>query len=296
MCHKTLCYNASYMYSLSQKIRLTVLGVLGVIVVVLVSIGGHGRGEVLTIAFLDVGQGDGVYIEAPNGNQVLIDGGATKKVLAELGTVISPHDRSIDVVMATHPDLDHIGGLVEVIDRFEVDLFIEPGVSAETAAYEALQEVVEREGVERLLARRGMRLVLDHDVVLDILFPDRDLDGASANDASIVARLSHGEVDVMLTGDAPRAVEAFLVALDGALLEAEVLKVGHHGSKTSTADEFLEAVSPHIAVISAGADNRYGHPHDVVVDRIIEAGVPVVSTAQEGTIVFQSDGMTLTQK
>ncbi|MDP3958430.1 MAG: ComEC/Rec2 family competence protein [bacterium] len=247
--------------------------------------------RLLTVAFLDVGQGDAIFIEAPNGNQLLIDGGAGRSVLRELGGLFSFGDRSIDAVLATHPDKDHIGGLPDVLRRFEVGYFIEPGVPADTGAYKALLEAVSENKITRVLARRGMEVDLGDGVVLQVLYPDHDFGRTKdTNSASIVAKLTYGATEFMLTGDAPLAVEARLVSLDGAGLAADVLKAGHHGSRTSSGAAFVGAVGPAVAVISAGKDNSYGHPHQEVLSLLGRLRIPVVGTYEKGTIVFESDG------
>ena len=249
------------------------------------------RGGLLTVAFLDVGQGDAALIESPTGTQVLIDaGGPDRSVLRALGRVMPFFDRSIDVVIATHPDQDHIGGLPEVLARYRISHILEPGVAAETAVYDAFEERVEDEGAEHVLARRGTRVELGGGVFLDILFPDRDTTGLETNTASIVAKLSYGTTSFLLTGDSPKQIEEYLATLDGAALDVDVLKVGHHGSKTSTSDHLLGLASPAYAVLSAGKDNRYGHPHQEVLDALGRFGIETVGTYERGTIVFESDG------
>jgi len=245
---------------------------------------------VLTIAFLDVGQGDAIFIEAPSGAQALIDGGPNKAVLRELGSVMPFYDRSIDIVIATHPDQDHIGGLPDVFKRYDVDYFLESGAVSETGAYHALESTVSLSGAERVLARRGMKISLGDNASLHILFPDRDVSGMESNDASIIAQLIFGETEVLLTGDAPQKIEKYLAAKDGQGLKSDILKVGHHGSKTSTSELFIGFVSPEYAIISAGANNRYGHPHKEVVDTLLRFGVTSFNTSESGTIIFKSDG------
>lgn len=248
---------------------------------------------VLTVAFLDVGQGDAIFIESPNGNQVLVDGGASGQVLRELGSIMSFYDRSIDVVVATHPDQDHIGGLPDVLTRFEVGIVLRSGARNDTGAFETLNRLTEGRA---LVVRRGMLIDFGDGVYAEILFPDRDVSNIDPNDASIAMRIVYGDTEVMLTGDLPEKVERHLVALGGSLLESDVLKVGHHGSKTSSSELFLGFVKPEYAVISAGKDNRYGHPHPEVVKRFEQFNIPVASTAEEGMIVFESDGELLVRK
>ncbi|MBI2046024.1 MAG: MBL fold metallo-hydrolase [Parcubacteria group bacterium] len=253
----------------------------------------ESRGGVLTVAFLDVGQGDAIFIEAPNGNQILVDGGPNKSVLRALGEMMPFYDRTIDAIVATHPDQDHISGLIDVLNRFSVAAIFEPGANADTNAYKTLEKTITAKKVPRILARRGMHIVLDEGVYLNILFPDRDMSNVETNTASIVAQLHYGDTDVLLTGDSPQAIEKYLVSLDGKALHADVLKPGHHGSKTSSSLEFIGAVSPAYAVISAGKNNKYGHPHQETLDTLKQFGVSVLRTDKSGTIVFQSDGSSI---
>ncbi len=250
------------------------------------------RGE-LTVAFLDVGQGDSIYIEAPNGNQVLIDGGTGQQVLRELGRVMPFYDRSLDLVLATHPDQDHVGGLPAVLERMRVDNVITTENTSDTGAYRAFEEVIRKKNPRRILARAGTRIVLDRGVVLEILFPDSNARGWETNTASIVARLTYGEQSFLLTGDSPISIEKYLVGKNGGKLKTIVLKLGHHGSRTSSSKIFLAATDPEYAVISAGKDNKYGHPHKEVLDLLVELKIPALNTADRSTIIFKTDGTDL---
>lgn len=245
-----------------------------------------------SVAFLDVGQGDATLITSPSGAQVLIDGGRDGSALRELGAQLPFFDRTIDVVIATHPDLDHIGGLPEIMARYDVGAFIESSVLHETSATHALKDAVHKERVPVYEAARGMRLVLGAGAYADILFPDRDVSHIESNAGSIVMRVVYGETEFMLTGDSPQSIEKYLVSLD-APLESDVLKVGHHGSRTSTSGEFMNKVKPKIAVISAGEGNSYGHPHADVLETLANSGARVLSTIDSGTIVIRSSGYTL---
>lgn len=249
----------------------------------------------VTIAFLDVGQGDAVFIETPTGNQILIDGGVDSGVLSELGRVMRPGDHSIDIVIATHPDADHIAGLVEVLKRYQVDTFIDSGAESKTAVYAALYDEVINIPYS-VAVSIGDRISSDDGVVLDILAPYGIDTGKDTNARSVVTRLSYGNLSVMLTGDAPKEVEQDLVRWYGNQLESEILKAGHHGSKTSTDQKFLTALQPMYSVISASANNRYGHPHKEVLDLLEKAGVSILGTYNEGTIIFESDGVHLWKK
>ena len=248
------------------------------------------RRGILKVSFLDIGQGDAIFIEAPNGNQVLIDGGSNRAVLKELGKVMPFYDRTIDAVIATHPDKDHIGGLVEVLKNYQTDMVMEPGVSSDTGAYQELEKVIKYKNLPRILARRGMSLNLGEGARLNILFPDRNTEGWETNTASIVAKLIYGNNSFLLTGDSPIAIENYLSMIDGRNLKSDVLKAGHHGSRTSTAESFASLVSPEYAVISASKNNQYDHPHKEVLDILEKIKSVILKTYENGTISFISDG------
>lgn len=247
----------------------------------------------LTVAFLDIGQGDAIFIESPTGNQVLLDAGPGKSVLRELSQVMPFYDRSIDIAIASHPDADHIGGLPDVFERYGIGLFIEPGVEANTSQEAELDRVVKLEGSQVIEARRGMVIELGGGAVLEILYPTLNPDGMETNTASIVARLVYGETEFLLTGDSPTNIEDYLMNLDVKSLKADVLKAGHHGSRTSTSLPFIAAVDPDYAVISSGKDNKYGHPHQEVLDTLSDYGAQILRTDQDGRIIFESDGVNL---
>jgi competence protein ComEC len=248
----------------------------------------------LTFAVLDIGQGDALYIESPTGAQVLIDGGPDGSVLRELPKVMRFSDRTLDAVVATHQDADHIAGLVDVLKRYYVGAFIEPGLNKDTVTAQALEDDVDEEGIPRVRARRGMWVDLGGGARLDILSPDFDvsvLKPDEGNEGCAVSRLTYGSVSALLMCDAPMDTEDHLMAVSGPTdLQSTLLKVGHHGSAGSTGDAFLDAVAPVAALISVGAGNRYGHPADATIARLESNGIPVFRTDQEGAIILRSDG------
>jgi len=301
------------------KIRLLILIILlfGVIFALYAAFREERKG-ILTVAFLNIGQGDAIFIEAPSGNQVLIDGGPSKAILRELSKVMPFYDRSIDVVLATHADQDHVGGLPDVLNKYDVNIFMETGVPGESSSYKELEKIIEEksqglplgnlkgETLKKILARRGMEVDLGEGAILQVLFPDRDPSGMETNTSSIVARLVYGENEFLFTGDSPQAIENYLVSVsqgqplkvvpEGLPLTSDVLKAGHHGSKTSSSAAFVSAVSPEYVVISAGKDNRYGHPNQEVLDIITNFGAKILRTDLSGRIVFKSDGVNLEVK
>lgn len=243
----------------------------------------------LHVAFLDVGQGDAILIQSPDGRQVLIDGGRYPSVVLErLGEQMPFWDHSLDLVIATHPDDDHAAGLVSVVERYDVAALLTNGATADDAGYAALLAAAEAAGAPVLVAQPGQRIDLGNGARLDILSAGGDA-GMTDNDASVVARLSYGALSVLLTGDAGEAAEAALLA-GRQLSPTVVLKAGHHGANTSSGAAFLAAVRPQVIVISAGADNSYGHPAPAMLARAAEIGATVLRTDEVGTIEVSSDG------
>ncbi len=266
--------------------RILLLAVLALITVGIFSVSPE---RAFTVSFLNVGQGDAILIQSPTGTQVLVDGGATRGVLRELSRALPLFDRTLDAVVATHPDQDHIGGLVHVLSRYEVEYFLESGNSADTPAYHALERELEQENPVRVVARAGTRILLGGGAYLEVLFPDRDVSGVESNTASVILRVVYGDTEVLLTGDAPASIERHLTtcALSGqCTVQADVLKAGHHGSKTSSDPAFIDAVDPQTVVFSRGCDNRYGHPAPEVVERFRERSVELLDTCEHGTITL----------
>ena len=225
----------------------------------------------LHVYFLDVGQGDGIFIQTPSGRQVLIDGGDDgQQLFAELGAVMPFWDRQIDQAIVTHPDWDHIGGQIDLPSRFELGQAI---ISENVRSHEDSQlwlAVLDAENVPVVGLQQGAWLDLGDGVALWALWPPREafltgLDEDDKNERSLVLKLVYGSFSVLLTGDAGPAQRGASVAR-GAAGRAHVLKVGHHGSEHSSSRAFVEAVGPSVAVIQVGAENRYGHPDPEVLE------------------------------
>lgn len=250
----------------------------------------------LQVHFLDVGQGDAALIETPSGAQVLIDGGKDATVLRRLSSEMSFFDRTIDVVVGTHPDKDHIGGLIDVLKRYKVLKILSTENKGDTTTSESYTKLKNTERAEILIARRGQTLHLDASTTLRILFPDSDPTNMESNTSSIVFQLVYGSSTFMFTGDSPKSIEEYLVLTEGESLKSDVLKLGHHGSRTSTSELYLDEVQPKFAIVSAGKDNTYGHPHVEVTDLLFNAHVQILETSKEGTITMLSDGKTVWQK
>lgn len=256
------------------------------------------------ISMLNIGQGDSFLITAPNGKQLLIDGGRDATVLTELAKAMPIGDHSIDVMIATHPDADHIGGLPLVLERYSVGLFLTSHVQTDTETFKTLFQTLEKKKVPSYYARRGMTLTLDGSPTLpetfSVLFPDRDTTNWETNSASVVGRLQVGQGNkkqtALFTGDSPSSVEHFLAVRDPEDIDVDILKLGHHGSKTASSAEYLKATSPTLALISAGVGNRYGHPAPEVLDRLTAAHIPWVSTQDHGQVTLLTDGIKWIEK
>jgi len=248
------------------------------------------RDNLLKVVFLDVGQGDSIFIETPSKKQLLIDGGSNRKVLSSLSKVMPFYDKSLDVVIGTHPDSDHIGGLVHVLQDYEVGLYLSPQISSDTTVYKSIQQIVQEVEIQKLTTVAGQRISLGENTFIEILFPYGEVDSTDTNDHSVVALLWHGKNKVLLTGDASVLVEQALADIFKGKIHSAILKVGHHGSKTSSNKNFLEIVKPLYTIISASCDNRFGHPNQIVLDNLEDINAEIISTCESGNITFLGDG------
>jgi competence protein ComEC len=243
-------------------------------------------------AVLDVGQGDAIFIESKTGTQILVDGGPPKKILNELSRVMPPFDKSIDAIFITNPDQDHIGGILDILKYYEVGQVFESGTTSDSKIYQNLKLELKNKNVERVLVKKGMVIDLGDSLKMNILFPDRDVSSWSTNDGSIVSRLSYGNTSIMLTGDASIKTEKMIIENNlKENLVSTFLKVGHHGSRSATSDDFLKKVSPKYALISDGKNNKYGHPHKEVLDLLAQFKVDILRTDELGTIFIKCDNM-----
>ena len=255
-------------------------------------------GRDMHVAFLDVGQGDSIFISTPVGQQVLIDGGPDPHHTAQLlGGLMPPGDRTIELVVLTHPHSDHVAGLVEVLDRYRVDHVLQRRVEYESALYETWHRAVEREGAVVTEGTAGQMIPLGDGAYLEVLSPDDRLLPSAAkdvNNASVALRLVYGRIKFLLSGDISGDVESVLVGRRVSI-DSDVLKVAHHGSRTSSRPDFLDAVSPAVAVISVAANNRFGHPHPQTLAALQGHVAPetLYITKDRGTIDFTTDGRRL---
>ncbi len=253
----------------------------------------HTASGKLKVAIMDVGQGDAIYIESPTGQQIVIDGGPDNAILRDLPKVMPWFDRSIDVLIETHPHADHVVGFVDLLKRYKVSAFIEPGEVYKSLEVDTLEKEILNEHISRYIARRGMVVDLGGGATLEILYPAGDvtyMPEPKVHEGNVVAKLVYGQTSVLLMGDAPKDVEDMLVVADAQKLKSDILKVGHHGSRTSSGEVFLALVHPTYAAISVGAHNMYKLPNKEPIDLLLGLGAQVFRTDEMGTIKFESDG------
>jgi len=309
------------MPSITKKQFKGILTVVAVLLILATSVGAHQRdGSKLETVFLDVGQGDAILIKTGDGQNILVDGGPNQSVIYGLGRHLAFYERTLDLVILTHPDADHVVGLIDVLKRYRVKKVLLTVARTQAPEFPVWQQTLAAEGAEVILASAGQvfsfggeaeqagnqtstggALTSEQAAASDeqvpqtkitILYPFKETDivGLPVNDTSIVARLDHGENSWLLTGDLPTDIEEEMLAREHSLLDTDILKVGHHGSKYSSSAPFLQAVTPEMAVISVGVDNRFGHPAYAALERLRQSGAEIWRTDQEGDICLVSDG------
>lgn len=241
----------------------------------------------LEVHFIDVGQGDAILVKSDE-EFMLIDAG--KNVAGDLVVdyLKGQNVKKLKYVIGTHPHEDHIGGLDDVINAFEVETVIMPNVTHTTKTFEDVLDSIINKGLKITPAKSGEQYHLGESEVL-ILAPNK-AEYDNLNNYSVVTKLTHGNTSFIFTGDAEEISEKEMIEVYKDNLKSDVLKVGHHGSTTSTSQEFLDAVRPKEAVISLGKDNTYGHPHKEIIDRLEANNIIIYRTDLEGTIIAKSDG------
>lgn len=243
----------------------------------------------LQIIFLDVGQGDSILISRGS-FQVLVDGGKNGKLLLnKIGKYIPFWDREIEVVLATHPDQDHISGLINVLEEYSVGTIIRTEDANDTQTFKKFMENVNNEKAENISAKKGVKIIFSEGVEMEIIYPFFEIGNIAdnqSNSGSIVSKITSGENTFLLTGDLPKEQEN-LILDSGKNVSSKILKIAHHGSKYSTSSRFLEKVNPKEAIISVGKDNSYGHPNEEVINLLKEKNIGITRTDEVGDIIFK---------
>ncbi|HBI33601.1 MAG TPA: hypothetical protein DEA43_00580 [Candidatus Moranbacteria bacterium] len=273
----------------NRKLIYTVLASLAAIAIILIAIIFHSKNSPLSVFFLNVGQGDAILIS--NGSQqLLIDGGKDGKLLLEkMGKYISFWDRNIEAIIVSHPDQDHIGGLVDVISAYDVNSILETKMQSESLTYKKLEEEIEKNKVEKIEAKKNVSIKFSNGAVAEILYPFEtvaNVNDKDTNSHSVLVKLTTGENEFLFTGDLTSEQENELLAknID---IDVDFLKVAHHGSKYATSNEFLDKVTPIDAIISVSKNNSYGHPNPEVLQRLTQHRANILRTDEYGDIVYE---------
>ncbi|EKE18578.1 MAG: hypothetical protein ACD_9C00291G0009 [uncultured bacterium] len=277
----------------NKKIIYYTIGLLVVLVMILAVIIQHGKNSPMTVVFMDVGQGDSILIS--NGTQqLLIDGGKDGKLLLEkLGKHIPFWDRNIEVVVETHPDQDHIGGLIDVLSAYRVGDIVKTKMQSDSQTFKKLEEEIAKNNLGEIEAKKDLKIKFANNAFAQVLYPFaevKDINGKDTNSNSVVIKLSVGENKFLFTGDLANDQEKELIE-NNIDLSAQFLKIAHHGSRYATSDEFLEMVKPIDAIISVGKNNSYGHPNAEVLQRLVNSRVNVLRTDEGGDIIYECQSL-----
>ena len=252
--------------------------------------------HVLKVVFLDVGQGDAILVETPNKHRILIDAGPSgPKLMRALSKELYFWQKDFDMALATHADKDHVAGFLDFLKVYKVD-FVRTPYALDKKVAEFTDSLLlslakaKQKGAQELSLHRGSVIDFDDGVELIVYAPPESVPFHDTNSSSLTLKLVYGKTSFLLTGDLPDGMEKVLAMYDADKLRANVLKLGHHGSRNSSSLEFLATVRPEIVVVSAGLNNRYGHPHKKTMERVKSIGARVFRTDQQGNLRFISDG------
>jgi beta-lactamase superfamily II metal-dependent hydrolase len=245
-------------------------------------------GKQVKVHFIDVGQADSILLQIPGGQNILVDAGNNEDGPLVVEYLREQGVQKIDYLVATHPHEDHIGGMDNVIKNFEIGKVFMPNIQTTTKTFEDVLLALKAKDLKITTAKAGVSVLEQDNLKMNFVAPNKN-NYEDLNNWSAVMRVQYGDTAFLLTGDAEQLSEKEMLAA-GANLKADVLKIGHHGSNSSTGKKFLNAVAPEYAVISVGKDNDYGHPHKETLARLTKAGIKIYRTDQSGTIVFTSDG------
>ncbi|MDH5065775.1 ComEC/Rec2 family competence protein [Clostridium perfringens] len=282
-----------------NKKKKIISSIIGIIVVLLAGYFGIDltqdskvpKDSELMISYMDVGQGDAAYIKV-NGNDILIDAGPRSNSKELLEQLKAKNIDDFELVIATHPHEDHIGGMVDVFKEYEVKAFYSPKITHTTKTYENLVKAVKDEGLKTKELKGGMVIDLGEGAKFEVFTPQKS-EYEELNDYSPIMKLSFGDTSYLFTGDAEKLAEEEALAKYKTSLDSDVIKFGHHGSSSSSSNAFIEAVSPKYGIISCAKDNKYGHPHRETLDIIKKYNIKTFRTDTDGEIILTSDGKSI---
>lgn len=282
-----------------DKKKKIISSIIGIIVVLLAGYFGIDltqdskvpKDSELMISYMDVGQGDAAYIKV-NGNDILIDAGPRSNSKELLEQLKAKNIDNFELVIATHPHEDHIGGMVDVFKEYEVKAFYSPKITHTTKTYENLVKAVKDEGLKTKELKGGMVIDLGEGAKFEVFTPQKS-EYEELNDYSPIMKLSFGATSYLFTGDAEKLAEEEALAKYKTSLDSDVIKFGHHGSSSSSSNAFIEAVSPKYGIISCAKDNKYGHPHRETLDIIKKYNIKTFRTDTDGEIILTSDGKSI---
>lgn len=282
-----------------DKKKKIISSIIGIIVVLLAGYFGIDltqdskvpKDSQLMISYMDVGQGDAAYIKV-NGNDILIDAGPRSNSKELLEQLKAKNIDDFELVIATHPHEDHIGGMVDVFKEYEVKAFYSPKITHTTKTYENLVKAVKDEGLKTKELKGGMVIDLGEGAKFEVFTPQKS-EYEELNDYSPIMKLSFGDTSYLFTGDAEKLAEEEALAKYKTSLDSDVIKFGHHGSSSSSSNAFIEAVSPKYGIISCAKDNKYGHPHRETLDIIKKYNIKTFRTDTDGEIILTSDGKSI---
>ncbi len=276
---------------MKNKIYRYFIGILLIAAILIWIAAFQEKDENLKVVFCDIGQGDAAFIRFPNQDELLIDGGPDNSVLDCVGRNMPFYDRKIRSIMITHPDADHITGILEVLRRYEIEEVYLTGVNHKNLVYDKILSEIKKQNIKTINPRAG-NVYKYGEVKLKILYPTENYQNqevTNTNNTSIVAKLSSGSVDYLFTGDITESKSKEILAQNSSLLPSEILKVPHHGSKDFS-KEFIEKVNPEISIISVGKKNRYGHPSKEILEMLRKIRSKTYRTDEIGEVVIESNG------
>ncbi|MDD4290189.1 MAG: MBL fold metallo-hydrolase [Patescibacteria group bacterium] len=245
--------------------------------------------KLLNIVFIDVGQGDAILIKSQNGKNILIDGGPDSDLAEKMSKFMAYRNNKIDLIIISHPHRDHYYGLISVIKKYKTQKIIYSGIDVNLQDYNYMKKIIDEYNLVFIKPKLADKYEIDEGLYLSIIYMPKTKTVDNLNDASVSIKLTYKNFDVIFNGDASCEIENIILR-DNSNLKSEIFKASHHASKYSNCDNLLNSIKPRITVIQSGADNKFGHPHQEAMDRIIKSGSKILRNDELGDIIIKSDG------